>query len=270
MKAFHLISSQSNDLNEIIFAYRNKNYGAYVLRKYCNDRLLKAFGITLSSIIIFFTCTTLIQLHSRPLKKDSYSLLAEPDTLSVFEIIPKKIHAAEPATKPAHASMPLQITDNSVNSSLKIADTMQTASAVGDSAANDEMAAGQGKSVYAAIGDSMQGNDPPEADTFSFTHEVYPSFPGGNKEFSRYVQNNFDCSTQNVSGYNEDGKIILRFIVRKDGVITRVEVLKNNAGLNCENEAVELLQNSPRWNPGLQNNQPVNVLMLLPIMIQKQ
>src|SRR5207249_1640255 len=75
---------QVSDLNEIIFAHRNKLYGAYELRKHYNDRLLKAFVITTSSLLLLLLISFAMQ--RKPPEIPVNPLPPDPGTLKTFTI----------------------------------------------------------------------------------------------------------------------------------------------------------------------------------------
>lgn len=96
--------------------------------------------------------------------------------------------------------------------------------------------------------------------------EVQPEFSGGKAEFAKYVGVNLKypvLARQN----NVQGKVILSFIIEKDGQITDVKV-KQGIGSGCDEEAVRVMRNSPKWRPGLVNEEPVRTFYMLPITFQ--
>lgn len=63
------------------------------------------------------------------------------------------------------------------------------------------------------------------------------------------------------------GKVFIGFVVRKDGRISDVEILKGaDPALNAE--ALRLVKSMPNWKPGTQRNVPVNVKYTLPIVLK--
>jgi protein TonB len=54
------------------------------------------------------------------------------------------------------------------------------------------------------------------------------------------------------------GKVFVTFVVEKDGSVTNPKVVRGIGGA-CDIEARRLVQNSPKWNPGMQNEKPVRV-----------
>lgn len=64
---------------------------------------------------------------------------------------------------------------------------------------------------------------------------------------------------------NISGRAFVKFIVKKDGEIENVVVLKG-IGYGCDEEAVRVIKPMPKWVPGQQNGKPVNVFCNLPIV----
>ncbi len=101
------------------------------------------------------------------------------------------------------------------------------------------------------------------------TEEVFliveepPSPVGGMEAFYNYVNENIQYPRQ-ARTMRIEGRVFVQFVVDKDGSITNVEVLKGIGG-GCDEEAVRVVKNAPKWNPGKQRGRPVRVKMVLPI-----
>lgn len=93
--------------------------------------------------------------------------------------------------------------------------------------------------------------------------EDMPSFPGGLQAFYQYVAKNLDYP-RIAKRMGVSGKVTLEFVIDRDGRIIEVKTVKG-IGFGCDEEAMEVLKNSPKWNPGKQRGQEVKVRMVLPI-----
>jgi len=92
--------------------------------------------------------------------------------------------------------------------------------------------------------------------------ERQPEFPGGILEFYKFIGKNFKSPADKI-----EGKILVEFMIEKDGSLSEFQVVKD-LGFGLGDEAIRVLKLSPKWNPGIQNGQPVRVLYTLPITIQ--
>jgi len=96
--------------------------------------------------------------------------------------------------------------------------------------------------------------------------EQKPEPDGGFKTFYEYVGKNLDYPAQ-ATRMGIEGKVFVQFIVEKDGSLTDIEVVKG-IGAGCDEEALRVLKNSPKWIPGKQRGIPVRVKMIFPIMFK--
>ncbi len=106
--------------------------------------------------------------------------------------------------------------------------------------------------------------DPPKEDDTIFNFpQTMPSFHGGEEALAAYLKNNLRFPT--LAKENRiSGTVFVSFVVEKDGSITNVHVMKGVGG-GCDNEAARVVSGMPKWDPGLQGDQPVRVAFRLPI-----
>jgi len=91
-----------------------------------------------------------------------------------------------------------------------------------------------------------------------------PQFPDGKEVLQNYLIENIDYPV-NAYLIQKEGRIFLTFIVEKTGEITDVRVLRG-IGHGCDEEAIRVIQNMPKWNPGKLRGIPVRVQYNLPIL----
>ncbi len=93
--------------------------------------------------------------------------------------------------------------------------------------------------------------------------EDQPGPPGGMAAFYKYVGKEMKYPNQ-ARRMGIEGRVFVQFVVDKTGQITDVRAIKG-IGAGCDEEAVRVLQNAPKWTPGKQRGRPVKVRMILPI-----
>jgi len=93
--------------------------------------------------------------------------------------------------------------------------------------------------------------------------EKMPEFPGGLKALFGYLKKKLKYPAM-AKDAGIKGKVYVTFIVDKDGSITNVEVLRGIGG-GCDEEAIKVVKEMPKWEPGRQRNKPVRVQYNLPI-----
>lgn len=94
--------------------------------------------------------------------------------------------------------------------------------------------------------------------------DVTASFPGGQEALAHYIMNNVVYPTESID-MDEQGKVYMTFIVRLDGGIGEVEVVRG-VSESLDNEAIRVVSKMPNWNPALIDNEPVPSLCRLPIV----
>ena len=105
--------------------------------------------------------------------------------------------------------------------------------------------------------------EPEEEDQIFQVVEEDATFPGGTAELMKYLQKNIKypsiCQEQGIQG-----RVIVQFVVEKDGSITDVQVIK---AINpyLDKEAVRVVSTMPKWSPGKQRGKPVRVRFTLPV-----
>jgi periplasmic protein TonB len=91
-----------------------------------------------------------------------------------------------------------------------------------------------------------------------------PEYPGGIKNFYKYVGDNFDKpDIDDVKTVT----VIVMFVIEKDGSITDVRIARD-PGYGMAKEAVRVLKSmKTKWTPGYKNNEPVRTAYTLPITV---
>lgn len=102
-----------------------------------------------------------------------------------------------------------------------------------------------------------------KSDPVFISVEQMPEFPGGEEALMNYIAKNIKY-TVSAREKNIEGSVYVFFIVDKSGEVTKVRLLK---GFNkeCDEEAVRVVKSLPKFKPGMQNGEPVNVQYTLPI-----
>ena len=254
----------------LVFEGRNKEYGAYVQREESSDRHLQAlFIITVFALGLIFLPRVIKSTLSVPDGGVIITGVVNPTVLTAQEEVDKtpvaKVVPPPPSLKPTIGfTLPKVTPDDKVNNE----ELMQTQQALTESKADISVATitgdpegtvdvvDVGKQQATIIGETSKPVIPDRV-------EVMPVFPGGDAALMKWLQDNLiypvDAQERNIQG-----RVSLRFVVRPDGSVDGVEVVK---GLDpsCDKEAVRAVKKMPKWIPGKQNGTAVAVYYSLPI-----
>lgn len=102
-----------------------------------------------------------------------------------------------------------------------------------------------------------------KADQIFDVVETQPSPPGGMSGWNKYLSDNLKYPTQ-ARRMGIEGTVIVVFVINTDGSIQDVDVLRGIGG-GCDEEAVKVVKEAPKWEPGKQRGRPVRTRMRLPI-----
>jgi len=93
--------------------------------------------------------------------------------------------------------------------------------------------------------------------------EVMPEFPGGNKEYYRYLKKELkypeNCRIKGIQGI-----VVIEFVVEENGKITNVKVTKS-VDPDLDKEALRVVEHFPDWIPGEHQSKRVRVSYTIPI-----
>jgi TonB family protein len=108
------------------------------------------------------------------------------------------------------------------------------------------------------------GNQKSESSAVFTVVEDMPSFPGGESERARFFANNLRVPAERV-----EGTVYVSFIVKADGSIAGAKILRG-LGKSYDEEVLRVINLMPKWLPGTQNGEAVDVLFNLPVKFTKK
>jgi len=271
----------SADVLDIIFDGKNKQYGAYELRKSYNKRLTRALLITAGIAALIFLSTVLFSAF----KKSSNDELDVLDT-KMAEI--KKEAPPPPVVPPppppkappppeinqVKFTPPKIVKDEEVKPEEKIEeikDDQVISTKTVESDNKDAVVAAPVEEKGTGVVEAPPKKEEDEDKVFTKV-ENEAEFPGGDGAWRRYLEKNLDPNTPVDNGAPEGTyQVIVQFIVSKDGTISDVKALTNH-GYGMEAEAMKIIKKGPKWTPALQNGRNVNAYRKQPItfVVQEQ
>ncbi|MFN3529174.1 MAG: energy transducer TonB [Bacteroidia bacterium] len=102
-----------------------------------------------------------------------------------------------------------------------------------------------------------------EPDLHVAVREVFPKFPGGDAALLAFLKKHLSYTSYALES-RVQGIVVLQFVVRADGSISEIKVLRS-LGFGLDEEAIRVVRKMPRWEPGYQGGNPVAVAYNLPI-----
>jgi periplasmic protein TonB len=250
------------DIDDLLFRHRNKEYGAYQLRKRYNSVVIMgiifASVVVSSAVILPFVLTShsdnvlmgnrsFVQVNMEALEPPKEEIYVPPSppppqAVHVEEIVkyvPPVIVDSIPPLEKAQLS-----TDEYLNQTIKDKGDITTGTGSGDNL--------------------LSGQDGTETDAPFSLVEIMPRFKGGGLDKFRDWVYNRTTYPQAAIDKKIRGTVYLTFIVEKDGSVTNVTVVRGVDPL-LDDEAVRAISASPKWTPGLQRGEAVRVRYSIPL-----
>lgn len=258
----------SKERNETVFENRNKEYGAYQIRRDYDKRIILIFlGVTVG-IGALWGASNLF----KPIEKERDIVLTTENITQLFKDdepveIPKPEKIEEPAapskadiTKfivptPSDEPQDTKITPPDPNKEVGIKD--QKGDPDKDPFDPNKITDTKGK------GDGFIEKKKDDDGIAKVVDEL-AQFPGGMDALRAFIAENIDLNM--IDGTS---KVSLKFVVDTDGNISSVVVTRNTGDCgSCEKAAIKVVKSMPKWTPGKVNGEPVKSYYRLPINIQ--
>lgn len=265
MHADHILRA---NLLDIIFEFRNKEYGAYVLRKNYNERLYKSLGISfliMAAILSFALLQKKEMLTSYVYEEPGYGKV--PEIAKDKPLEPQKPKQPEKklpkeATSASVQSVPL-ITGNTSNRIVlsSTSDSSFNAGPASVPTAPAGLPAGL-PGTAAPAGLAVVTTPDPVGTTVHNSAEIMPAYPGGVAALRKFLVRNL-TNPKDVET-NESISVKIRFIVGYDGLLKGFETIEDG-GEEFNNEVIRVLKKMPAWIPGKTKGQNVSVYFTIPV-----
>ncbi len=276
MAKLDLISLEWTDL---VFEGRNQDYGAYQLRKGTSKRnIWSIIIVALAAALLFLGLTvhrmaepnrTVMNMQAvevANIKKDKKEVKVEKK--DPVKVEPERI--IEKVKSSVKFTAPVIRKDNLVKEEdeIKLDEIEKSTKAIGALTVdgNDEL----GGEVL-RIKEEIAPPEPPKHVEDNKIFEVVeqnPTFPGGTAALMSWLSQNIKYPV--IAAENGvKGRVIVQFVVEKDGSITDVVVVKS-VDPSLDKEATRVIKNMPHWIPGRQNGSPVRVRFTVPVTFTLQ
>lgn len=265
----------SADILDLIFEDRNKDYGAYELRKTYNRRITRALIITASVALLALIGSVLASSFSgnkdKKFKQQEINLAdikqkeekiipppppppkVEPPKVEMKQFTPPVIKKDEEVEKPPPPQEELKDAKIDVVNQEGIKD---------DNIATP-VQIDEGKQIV------EEKKEDDENKIFDKV-EIEASFPGGDSKWRQYLERNANGQVATDNGAPEGTyTTVVQFVVDKEGNISDVRALTNH-GYGMEEEAMRVIKKGPKWNAAVQNGRQVKAYRKQPITFQVQ
>ena len=260
----------NSDVIDIIFEGRNKEYGAYELRKNYKKRAKKSLVVCLVVAGVLASIPVIASLLNNKPKK------VAPKAKITKLITPPPLDEKKPPPPPPPPPVKPQVkfTPPVIKKAEEVREEekpppkkeLEKATASTVTVAGDENAKldapvipDKGPAVVEAP------PAPAKVEIFEFVEQM-PEFPGGEDAMMAYIVKNLKYPKQ-AHENNINGKVVVNCVVNEDGNISDAKVVRG-IKYGCDDEALRVVRSIPNWRPGKRNGKAVKVSYSLPITFQ--
>ena len=258
----------SADVLDIIFDDRNKEYGAYDLRKNYKQRLMKATAAMLLLVVLLLVAYILVA----SMKPKDNRLLVGPD-VNLIEVLPppdKPIEPLPPPPPPPPApsvkmlalTAPLIVKEDPKPEEMPPpVDELENAKiGLVNSAGTEDL--GIVAPVETAKGVVAAPEKKDEAEVIFTKVEIESKYPGGNAAWGAFLNRNLTYP-QEAADIEVQGTVYIQFIVDTEGNVSDVSAISGPEELR--KAAVAVIKKSGRWDPAIQNGKKVKSYKKQPV-----
>lgn len=242
--------------DDIVFEKRNKEYGAYRLRKKYNRNVLISLAIGVALI-----STVIITPYLNAKAAENRAKRAERQVEIKMENLDQP--AEQIAPPPPPPPPPQDVVQQAKYVPPVVVDSVKPEENVQLMTADQAQIEVQDEEVVeiVEVKEEVQEEEP-EAEPFVVVEEM-PLFPGGDAALLAFIAENTQYP-EVAKENNIQGKVIVRFCVTSKGTVDRVSVLKG-VDPELDKEAIRVVQTLPAFKPGKQGGKPVPVWYMVPI-----
>ena len=277
------VDLSSKEWCDIIFDHKNKDFGAYVLRKNSIKRHNKAMLVVVIFIVVVFILSLLVTeiqqqiAESRP-KDEIEQVMVDIETApeeEEEEEVQERIEQPEPEALPEEILNTVKVTELLIaedeevteEDEIKSADELQeTETAFGQT--NFDQGTDDRNVVREHKDEVIVEEKKPVVEEIFRAVEQMPMFPGGDAALMKYLSSHIQYPTMAMEN-NIQGRVIVQFVVTKTGKIGEVKVVRS-VDPDLDAEAVRVCKSLPDFIPGKMNGQAVNVWYTLPVTFKLQ
>lgn len=261
-------------LDDLVFEDRNKNYGAYHLRKiYPNHIRFALIAVAVGYIWAIGGPFVYIKFFkkSEPVVKEK-TVEVDLRTIEIPPLDPSlpppppPPPVEKPKIKTVKHVPPKVVPDKEVivEELPPVVDSLETAAIGNQNVEGEEDTTGLNQ--LEEIDSDQYGLGEEDDNLYIPAAGIHATFPGGDGEFQNYLKNKMKKTVDRAARLGDKGSVIVYFIVEKDGSISNVRVLKGLAICStCNDEAKKVIESMPDWAPAKHNGKPVRVQYTLPI-----
>ena len=279
----------SQEWRDLVFADKNKDFGAYELRRQSDKRHNMAVLFTVVGLIVVFILILAYSKYSDfRAEQEQLALQEQREKMAAAELLQQDEPEPEPEPEPEEQKMEMEIPEIP-EEVLATVQVTQIAIVDADKVQNEVMDMEEQKEDNTARGVvNQEGSDDvdkfeavkeqvivkepepekPKEEEIFVAVEQPAEFPGGQAALMKWLSNNIrypEADQQN----DIQGRVVVKFVVEKDGTVAQAQIARG-VDKDLDREALRVVNKMPKWQPGKNNGVAVRSYFNLPVTFKLQ
>lgn len=281
----------SKEWRDLVFADKNKEFGAYQLRKSSDKRHNLAVVYTLIGLVIVFILILCYSKYSDyKAEQDAIALQEQREKMAAAELLQQEESEPEPEPEPEEVKfeqpeieVPEEVLATVQVTQIAIVEADKVKNEVMDMETQKEDNTARGivnqegsddADKFKAVQEQVVVKEPepevvkPKEEEIFVAVEQQAEFPGGQAALMKWLGNNIrypESAQQN----DIQGRVVVKFVVEKDGSIGQATIAKG-VDKDLDREAIRVVKKMPKWQPGKNNGVAVRSYFTLPVIFKLQ
>ena len=279
----------SQEWRDLVFADKNKDFGAYELRRQSDKRHNMAVLFTVVGLIVVFILILAYSKYSDfRAEQEQLALQEQREKMAAAELLQQEEEPEPEPEEPEEQKMEMEIPEIP-EEVLATVQVTQIAIVDADKVQNEVMDMEEQKEDNTARGVvNQEGSDDvdkfeavkeqvivkepepekPKEEEIFVAVEQPAEFPGGQAALMKWLSNNIrypEAAQQN----DIQGRVVVKFVVEKDGSVGHAEIARG-VDKDLDREALRVVNKMPKWQPGKNNGVAVRSYFNLPVTFRLQ
>lgn len=281
------IDLTSSDWRNLVFADKNKDFGAYQLRKQSDKRHNMAVLYTLIGlVVVFILIIALSKWSDYRAEQEAIALQEQREKMMAAQLAqeaketPEEPEVEEQKFEQPEIEVPEEVLATVQVTQIAIVDADKVKNEVMDMDTQKEDNTARGvvtqegsddADKFKAVQEQVIVKEPepeakPKEEEIFVAVEQPAEFPGGNAALAKWLSNNLrypETAAQN----DVSGRVVVKFVVEKDGTVANATILKG-VDKDLDREALRIVRKMPKWQPGKNNGVAVRSYFNLPVVFR--
>lgn len=280
------VDLSSQEWRDIVYEGKNKEFGGYQLRKSSDKRHNMAMLYTIIGLIVIIILYVVYSYYNdlRLAQKEAELQLAMEQAAAMAQMEPEdepeeeeevqqRVEEQKPEVLPEEVLNTMKATEIAIADDEEVTEEIKSQDEIKESqtalgSTNFDQGTDDINVVREYKDEVVVEEKTPDPEEVFVSVEQNPVFPGGEEALLKYVADHLRYPPMAAEN-NIQGRVIVQFVVTKDGSIGEVKVARSRDP-DLDKEAVRVVKTLPKFVPGRMNGQPVNVWYTLPINFKLQ